>query len=346
MSVIAVYADVNSYHQGDAYEYFIKNLLVHLAKLYPQDEFYFIHHNTIDELGQIQNLDLVYLPVKKDIASRYFTNRKLASVLRKIKAERIFSVGKIIKSNIPQSVLISRINKEKKIKRNAFEKLNAVFTLSQSLKKQLVDNYGISPDKITVVYGDAALKEPVSDETKNQIKEKYTEGREFFLFRGRIANDQNIITLLKAFSLFKKRQKSSMKLVLMGKTNEHGNELTKLLSTYRFRSDVVLISEDEKLLSAAAFALVQPYSSNSLLFAFDALQDGIPVLLNKNSPFAEIAADAALFFDHSEVDGIADKLMLIYKDENLYQRLKQKGSEAATALSWEQTVQALRQSMQ
>ena len=63
------------------------------------------------------------------------------------------------------------------------------------------------PGKIDVVF--SAAKEifhPLNDEEKTATKNKYTEGKEYFVYAGAIHPRKNLINLLKAFSVFKKRQ--------------------------------------------------------------------------------------------------------------------------------------------
>ena len=57
-------------------------------------------------------------------------------------------------------------------------------------------------------------------EEKELIKEKYADGKAYFLFSGDINQRSNLINLLKAFSFFKKRQKSNMLLLIAGNADE------------------------------------------------------------------------------------------------------------------------------
>ena len=52
---------------------------------------------------------------------------------------------------------------------------------------------------------------------KESWKDSFTEGREYFLYVGSVHPRKNLINLLKAFSGFKKRQKTNMQLVIAGR---------------------------------------------------------------------------------------------------------------------------------
>lgn len=117
-------------------------------------------------------------------------------------------------------------------------------------------------------------------EEKEQVKDTYTGGREYFLFAGDIFPPDHIIILLKAFSHFKKWQLSNMKLVLAGKANKKTAKLKDKLTTYKYREDVVIIENPS------------PDISDTLLQAAYA-----PVSIDKTE------------------EELARHLLLLYKDE-------------------------------
>jgi hypothetical protein len=54
----------------------------------------------------------------------------------------------------------------------------------------------------------------------------------------------------------------------------------------------------------------------------------------------EVAGAAALYFDPAQVHDMADKLMLVYKDENLRSSLIEKATPLCKKYSWQQTLEA------
>ncbi|HJU46093.1 MAG TPA: hypothetical protein VJ647_04870 [Chitinophagaceae bacterium] len=97
-------------------------------------------------------------------------------------------------------------------------------------------------------------------EEREQIKEKYAGGTEYFLYTGPVYPPDTLVILLKAFSHFKKWQQSNMKLVLAGAVNRKTKQLKEKLATYRYREDVGIIEDpaDETLheLTAGAYAQI------------------------------------------------------------------------------------------
>ena len=73
----------------------------------------------------------------------------------------------------------------------------------------------------------------------------------------------------------------------------------------------------------------------------EAMKSEIPVLTSANSSMQEIGEEAALYFDPLSVNDMAEKLMLIYKDEDLRNSLIQKGKQKAGEFSWQRTADLL-----
>jgi glycosyltransferase involved in cell wall biosynthesis len=190
---------------------------------------------------------------------------------------------------------------------------------------------------------------PATSEVQTRIKEEFTDGKEYFIANISEKDPGEFIKLLKAFSIFKKRQQSNMKLVIIPLNNETHGIFQEHLENYKYNGDVILrnnlsLMEQARLLgSAYACIYLSPVYFEGM--ALEALQPGIPVLLPINSPMSEITGDAALYFNASEITSLADQLMLIFKDEDLRNKLILKGKNLAAKYNWEQTVIVFRQSI-
>jgi len=168
-------------------------------------------------------------------------------------------------------------------------------------------------------------------ETKNELLENLTGGIEYFLCIGMPATRANVTTVLKAFSLFKKRLKSGLKLVL-ALQDVSLEECVKDFRLYKYRDDVIVITEYQQhtypqLLAAAYAAIYMPseitgYSERGL----PAMQSATPVITINTPEHQSLYKDAALFSDADD-KSIADNMMLLYKDEDLRSRCIQKGLE-------------------
>ncbi|HNO00539.1 MAG TPA: glycosyltransferase, partial [Chitinophagaceae bacterium] len=144
------------------------------------------------------------------------------------------------------------------------------------------------------------------------------------------------------FSIFKKRLQSNMKLVIAGRLAWQYGSFIESLKTYKYRSDVVLtgyLEESELVkITGAAYALVYP----SLFEGFgvppiEAMQCHTPVITSQSSAMQEITKEAALYANATDPADIAEKMMMLYKDENLRNVLIEKGKTVSATYNWEIT---------
>lgn len=168
---------------------------------------------------------------------------------------------------------------------------------------------------------DAEVKGPLDNIEKEEIKRKYVGGKEYFLADLAGAGEEDVIHLLKAFSLFKKRQKSNMQLLLKGGINGSAGSIRERLGTYKYREDVRWRedgpeAEDGGLCKAAYVALLL-FDGHALgASLLNAWAAGVPVIVTNGSLLQEIGGDAALPADSGDTASLAAQLMRIYKDEN------------------------------
>ena len=227
----------------------------------------------------------------------------------------------------------------------------SIATVSEFSKKDIIAQYGTDAKKINVVYnGVKEIFNPINNEAKATIKNKYTDGKEYFIYAGSIHPRKNLITLLKAFSVFKKRQQTNMKLVLAGRLAWQYESFEKDLKSYKYRNDVVLTGYVEEAVLAeiigAAYGLVYPsFFEGFGVPVLEAMRCDVPVITSADSAMQEIAKDAALYADANSHTDIANKMMLLYKDENLRKELILKGRQIVKQYSWDKTATLLWQSI-
>ena len=355
---------LNDYLEG--YGYFIFETFKRIVNEHKDHQFIFIFDRPYDKRFIFsENITPVIAspPARHPLLWKYWYDVKIPSILKKHKADIFVSADGYcsLKTKIPQCMVVhdlaflhypshskrAHLVYFKKKLPKFLEKAKAIATVSEFSKKDILEHYKISPEKIDVVY--SAAKEifaPVSETVKQETKNKFSQGKEYFLYVGAIHPRKNLVNLLKAFSVFKKRLKSNMKLILVGRLAwKYGTFLEKL-KTYKHRDDVVMlgyINEQELThIVGSGYALVYP----SLLEGFgvpvvEAMQSRVPVITSENSSMQEIAKDAGLYADPNNHEDIAEKMMRIYKDENLRNELIRKGSSIAKEYSWDRTAQLL-----
>jgi glycosyltransferase involved in cell wall biosynthesis len=359
---------LSNYLEG--YGYFVFEVFKYLTNNYPEHQFIFIFDRPFDKRFVFSsNITPVTVgpPARHPLIWKYWYDVKIPSILKKHKADVFVSVDGLcsLKTNTPQCLVVhdiaflhypSHIKRShlyffKKYIPKFLQKANSIATVSEFSKKDILNHYKTDPEKINVVYSAAKeIFKPVPIEIAEATKKKYTDGTEYFLYIGAIHPRKNLVNLLKAFSIFKKRQKSNMKLVLAGRLAWKYDSFIQNLKKYKFKEDVIMLgylSEDDLVkITGAAYALVYP----SLLEGFgvpvlEAMKCNVPVITSFGSSMEEIAKDAALYADAKNFEDIAGKMMLIYKDEKMRKELIEKGKIIAAQYSWQRTAELLWQSI-
>jgi len=193
---------------------------------------------------------------------------------------------------------------------------------------------------------DAGVKGPLTAAEKEEIKRKYVRGKEYFLADLAGAGEEDVMYLLKAFSLFKKRQQSNMQLILTGTTNGSTGMVRQRLKTYKYREDVHWQEDwptaEAGQLSRAAYAALLLFDVHTLgAPLLNAWTAAVPVITMDGSLLQEIAGDAALLAGAGDPASLAAQLMRIYKDENGRMDLIRKGLDRRGTYSRRQSIDAL-----
>ena len=231
------------------------------------------------------------------------------------------------------------------------KKAQRLVTVSEFSKKDISERYGIDASTIDVVHNGAHTQyRPLSWQEKESVKEKYADGCEYFVFAGALHPRKNIVNLLKAFIEFKKRQRSNMKLVIVGRLAWKYEEVARMREEMPFKEDVKWVGymgvEELSKVIGGAYALVFA----SLFEGFgipilEALQCNVPAIVSNTSSMPEVAGDAALLVDPTDHHDIANKMQLIYKDEALRAKLVAAAPEQVKKFNWDISAEKLWESM-
>jgi glycosyltransferase involved in cell wall biosynthesis len=227
-----------------------------------------------------------------------------------------------------------------------------IATVSEFSRQDIAANYGIEAEKIDVVYnGINEFFKPVTEEVRRQVKQKFTGGRDYFLFVGSVSPRKNLARLIRAFHLFRKETGSDMKLVLAGAIFWGESELASLMKELQLESEIIFTGRvPEEILqdiTASAFAFTYvPYFEGFGIPLVEAMQCGVPIIAAKASSLPEVAGDAAVYANPFKEEEIKDAMVRIYRDKNLREDLVKKGFLQKEKFSWDQTAELLWASVQ
>ncbi len=220
-----------------------------------------------------------------------------------------------------------------------FQKFNlrnvdAVITISETSKKDIVRFLNISPEKIYVTY-----LAPQSGSLIQKTKNKLELPKEFVLYVGDVNYNKNLLNLAKACKIAK------LKLVIVGKqsvveetdSNIENNPWREFLRLYKNDKDIIRLGFVENL--DEVFKKATVYCQPSLYEGFglpllEAFERGIPVVASKTQALVEVGSDACLYVDPNNPTNIASGLRGVFKNKKLASDLVKKGKLRLKDFSW------------
>lgn len=227
---------------------------------------------------------------------------------------------------------------------NAVRKAKKIIAVSENTKKDIVNILKIAAQKVKVIYGGVSpefrlIENP--DELTPTLK-KYNITKQFLLYTGVWRSHKNLPRLIEAFAQIKKAG-PDLQLVITGRPDPHYPEMKHKVAEFALEKDVIftgLVGETE-LIHLYNAALIYTFPSLYEGFGLPPLESmkcGTPVAASEISSIPEICGDGnAIFFDPENIDDIASKIMMIYKDSELQATLIYNGLRHANRFSWEKT---------
>ncbi len=346
----------------DGIGWFTYNTMKYIVEKNPDITFHFLFDSGIEEdflFGKNVIPHNLFPPAKHAVLNVLWFEISCRRLLNKIKPDLFLSPDGVccLGWNGKQYTVIHDVNfiyypKDLKltnriyynyfIKKSA-KKATRIGTVSEFSKQDLVEKYNVNASKIDVVYnGINSFFVSADEEQKTATKQKYSEGKNYFLFVGTLHPRKNILRLLEAFEAFKISFNSDLKLLIAGKEMYRTDEMHIYHNHMQYKDDVHFLGrlpdkELQEVVSAAFCLSYVPYFEGFGIPIIEAMNNGIPVITSNITSMPEIAGDAALLVDPFDINQIASAMQTITSNEALRQNLVKKGMERAAFFSWEKT---------
>jgi len=231
----------------------------------------------------------------------------------------------------------------KKVNKKAISKAAMIIAVSESTKKDIVENFNVSEQKIQVIYNGVGEEFDIIKNKNliNRAKERNKISSLFLLNVGNPKPHKNWIRLIKAFASLGSIVKDHQ-LVLVGSPDPRYPEIKRTIKHLRLEDKVIITGfvkeNDMALLYNAADAFIFPSLYEGFgLPVLEAMACGTPVVCSNTSSLPEVAGDAALMVDPANKASIAEGIKQILSDEKLRESLSEKGLKRKELFSWTKT---------
>lgn len=282
------------------------------------------------------NLDLVHFP---NFNVPYFYNKPFIVTIHDVVHHKI--------SGAKKSHLL-HFYAYKKIIENAAKKSQAIITVSEYSKSDIVKYLHVPAEKIEVIYEAPNLQNFVDDAYVQEVKKQYVLSKPYFIFVGVLERKKNVVTLTRAFDEFLKKFKVDMDLVIVGKSDPHYPEIRHSAQDIQYKDHLVFTGQvSDKELSAlykGAYAFVSASLHEGFgLPGVEAMRFGLPLAVSNLPVFNEVYDNAAVYFNAEDVHDIAEKLHIISRDQQFHLQLQKKSLERGSHFSWERAAAQTRE---
>ncbi|MEZ4729394.1 MAG: glycosyltransferase family 1 protein [Caldilineaceae bacterium] len=213
-----------------------------------------------------------------------------------------------------------------------------LIAVSQTTATDLQRYYNTPSQKITVIH--EATTWPQVSWSDQAVRTRYALPTTYALYVGTLQPRKNLVRLIRAYHRLQQQQDLVWDLVLAGADGWQSSTLQQVIAELQLTQRVHLLGYvvDEALPAlywGAHFFCFPSLFEGFGLPILEAQTHGVPVMTANHSALPEIAGDAALLVDPTDVNAIADAMLQLSQDEPLRQRLIAAGYENVKRFSWE-----------
>jgi glycosyltransferase involved in cell wall biosynthesis len=337
--------------------YYTEHLLHHLVKENVDDEIIVVSNRPLDTVCPLpQQVRVVASPSRlprlvwmQTIAPRllgrlrvdvaHFTNGMvpLALSIPTVVTIHDMSLTMFPKYHPPRRVLLNR-----PLVDVAARRADAIITVSESAKRDIVRLYGSQAERIHVVHEAAAPSfQPVPDgAVLDRVRQRYDLASRFILYVGTIEPRKNLPKLIEGFARKRKSGQLPHQLVCAGPYGWLSRDIEDLIDRLQIEDAVRFTGYVPFQDLAALYSLAEMFVFPSLYEGFglpviEAMACGTPVVTGHVAALAEVGGGAVEQVAHLDADSLGDAMVRLADDRRRREQLSSLGLQRAHMFSWE-----------
>jgi glycosyltransferase involved in cell wall biosynthesis len=228
----------------------------------------------------------------------------------------------------------------------AARQADAIITVSQSAKRDIVGLYGLPADRVHVVHEAASpWFRPVTDRTQlRAVRSRYGLADRFVLYVGTIEPRKNLASLIEGFAGRRRSGDLMHQLVCAGPYGWLSRDIQRRIERWGMKDVVRVLGyvpfEDLPAIYTQAEMFVFPSLYEGFgLPVVEAMACGVPVLTGRVSALVEIAGGAAAHVDRLDAEAFGDGMVGLARSPEWREELSWRGLQRARAFSWARAAQ-------
>jgi glycosyltransferase involved in cell wall biosynthesis len=337
--------------------YYTEHLLHHLAQEGPEEELVVISNRPVDTTRP--------LPARVTVRSAPWRLPRMAwmqtlapRMLREIHADIAhFTNGMLpITSPVPTVVTIHdmsltmypRFHPPRRVLLNrplvdlAARRADAIITVSQSAKRDIMRLYSLPADRVHVVHEAAAptFRRVTGAPELERVRRQYALPERFILYVGTIEPRKNLPKLIEGFAKRRQRGDLSHQLVCVGPYGWLSRDIEELIERLHVEDAVhfpgyVPFDDLPSLYSLAEMFVFPSLYEGFGLPVIEAMACGVPVVTGQVPALMEVAGGAVELVERLDAESLGDVMVALARDGDRRRELSGLGLERAKAFSWQ-----------
>ncbi|WP_082458907.1 glycosyltransferase family 1 protein [Pedobacter sp. Leaf216] len=327
-----------------------RSLIEHLAHQFPQHQ-YLIYTPKVKQANQIdaflekENIELKLpkngsflwrtLNILKDINQDgcqifHGLSHEIPLAIQHTRIKSVVTIHDLIFLRFPQYYkFIDRKLYEWKSK-SACKRANKIIAISEKTKEDIVEYYGINPEKIEVIYQscDDNFKISLPKETLSRIKATYQLPEKYILNVGTIEERKNLKLAVQAL----KEVDEAYKLVVIGKQTPYFKTVEQEIEKLGLKNRILFLKNIPFADLPGIYQMANVFVYPSFYEGFgipiiEALYSGVPVVAATGSCLEEAGGPNSLYVSPNDSEALATAINKILNDSELQKEMKEKGLE-------------------
>jgi len=223
-----------------------------------------------------------------------------------------------------------------------------LIAVSETTKKELINQVGIPPDRIYVVTHGVDKQFSKIDNLPgvwDRLKIKYALNRPYILYVGAIGMHKNIMGILSAYQ--KLSHKLAHDLVMVGPPDSAWNSANRFVydldfsENVHFLGNVVKTDDLSDIYNGADLFVFPTFYEGWTSPPLEAMACGTPVITSNCSSLPETVGNAAILVDPNNTEVLATEMERVLSNKKLQKELIEKGFVHVSFHTWEKAAQKM-----